>query len=86
VAIYIMWHVDPLLGNDREMDDRTVAVARQRPANNRGIVFSARSPKQKMEQQQMNGFFFLCSLCRDVISRKIEAIIYLLDSRRPVRT
>jgi hypothetical protein len=41
-----MWHVDPLLDSDSEMDEYTAAVARQRSANNnRGMVFSAQSIK-----------------------------------------
>jgi hypothetical protein len=40
----ILWHVDPLLGSDREIGDRTAAVAIQRLAsNNRGMAFIARS-------------------------------------------
>jgi hypothetical protein len=30
------WHIDPLLGNDRETNNETTAVARQRPARNNG--------------------------------------------------
>jgi hypothetical protein len=42
----ILWHVDPLLGGDREIGDCIAAVARQRPSNNnnnREMVFSALS-------------------------------------------
>jgi hypothetical protein len=39
----VFWHVDPLPGGDREIDDCTAAVSKQRPADNRWIVFSARS-------------------------------------------
>jgi hypothetical protein len=42
----VLWHVDPLLGSDREIDDCKVAVARQRPTKNRAMVFSAPSAKQ----------------------------------------
>jgi hypothetical protein len=39
----ILWHLDPLLGNDREISNYTTAVTRQRPVNsNRGTVFSVR--------------------------------------------
>jgi hypothetical protein len=31
-----MWHVDPLIGNDRETNNETTAVARQRAARNIG--------------------------------------------------
>jgi hypothetical protein len=34
--IYILWHIDPLLGNYREINNETTAVARQRPASNNG--------------------------------------------------
>jgi hypothetical protein len=32
----ILWHIDPLLGNDRETNNETTAVARQRPTRNNG--------------------------------------------------
>jgi hypothetical protein len=35
-AHLILWHEEPLLGGDRETDDCTAAVARQRPANKNG--------------------------------------------------
>jgi hypothetical protein len=44
----ILWHVDLLLGVDREVGDCTVAVARQQPVNNRGMVFSVQSAKQQL--------------------------------------
>jgi hypothetical protein len=47
-AIIILWHVDPLLGVDREIGDCTAAVARQRPADNTEMIFSAWSAKQQM--------------------------------------
>jgi hypothetical protein len=43
----ILWHTDMSLGKDRKTNERT-AVARQQPINNRGMVFSARSPKQQL--------------------------------------
>jgi hypothetical protein len=44
---YILWHVDPLLGNDREIGDCSAAVARQYSVNkNRRMAFSALSAKQ----------------------------------------
>jgi hypothetical protein len=42
----VLWNVHRLLGDDREeILECTEAVARQRPANKRGMVFSARSAK-----------------------------------------
>jgi hypothetical protein len=35
----IWWHVDPLLGSDREIDGCRAVVARQPLANNRRVVF-----------------------------------------------
>jgi hypothetical protein len=36
----ILWNVDPLLGNDRKINNYTTAITRQRPTNsNRGTVF-----------------------------------------------
>jgi hypothetical protein len=44
VYIHILWHVDSLLGNDREISNYRIAVTRHRPVNsNRGVVFSVRS-------------------------------------------
>jgi hypothetical protein len=34
----ILWHISPLLGEDREVGDCTVSVAKQRPVNNIRIV------------------------------------------------
>jgi hypothetical protein len=31
-----MWHIDPLIGNDRETKNETKAIARQRPQFNDG--------------------------------------------------
>jgi hypothetical protein len=40
----LLWHVEPLLGNHREMSSCKTAVTRQRPVNsNKGTVFSVRS-------------------------------------------
>jgi hypothetical protein len=36
----------PLAGDDLEIGDCTAAVARQQPASNKGIVFSAQSASQ----------------------------------------
>jgi hypothetical protein len=38
-----VWHGDLLLGGDREIDDCTMAVARQRPTNNRGMVIDGQT-------------------------------------------
>jgi hypothetical protein len=35
IIITILWHIDPMLGNDHETDE-TTAVARQRTASNSG--------------------------------------------------
>jgi hypothetical protein len=41
-SCFILWHVDPLLDNDREIRIYTTAVTRQRPVNsNRQTVFCA---------------------------------------------
>jgi hypothetical protein len=48
-VVIVLWHVDPLLGGEREIGDCTAAVARKRSANNnRGVVLSARSAKQQL--------------------------------------
>jgi hypothetical protein len=53
---FLLRHVDPLQGGDREIDDSTAAVARQRPAKNRGIVFSAWSAKQHLNSNRGTAF------------------------------
>jgi hypothetical protein len=58
-TISILWHVDPLLGTDREISDCTAAVARQRSANNRGMVFSAWSSKQQFRYNRGTVFSML---------------------------
>jgi hypothetical protein len=59
--INILWHVDPLLGSDREIGHYTAAVARQRPVNNnRGMVFSA-----TVALEQRNGVF--CVIPADML-------------------
>jgi hypothetical protein len=32
----VLWHIDPLLGNDSETNNETTVVAGQRPARNSG--------------------------------------------------
>jgi hypothetical protein len=46
-----MWHVDPLLGGDREIGDYTAAIARQWPVNNNNV------PCQWLRMQQRNSVF-----------------------------
>jgi hypothetical protein len=51
--VYVLWHVDPLLGGDNEIGDSTAVVARQRPVNsNKGMVFSARSAMQQLNSNR----------------------------------
>jgi hypothetical protein len=60
----ILWHVDPLLGNDREISNYTTAVTRQRPVNsNRGMMFSVRSlPKcYKQDKLELSSVSWLVS-------------------------
>jgi hypothetical protein len=46
-----MWHIDPLIGNDRETRQR--AVTTKRSANkNEGMVFSALSAKQQLDRNR----------------------------------
>jgi hypothetical protein len=52
-AVIILWHVDPLLGNDREISNYTTAVTRQRLVNsNRGTVFSVPSVLRRYKQDK----------------------------------
>jgi hypothetical protein len=46
-----MWHIDPLLGGEPEIGGCTVAIARQQPANNTGMVFSERPAKQQLNNR-----------------------------------
>jgi hypothetical protein len=71
-----LWQVDPLLGNDRETNKKTIAVSRQRPVNsNRVMVFSARfalmTAHETMETATKERCF-LCDPCLYVISRTIS--------------
>jgi hypothetical protein len=50
--INLFWHVYPLLHGDREIGDCMAAVARQRPADNRSMVFSVRSAKQQLNSNR----------------------------------
>jgi hypothetical protein len=48
----ILWHVDPLLGNDNEINNYTIAVNKQQPVNsNRGKLFSVRSVPRCYKQE-----------------------------------
>jgi hypothetical protein len=55
-----MWHIDPLRGSDHEICDCTAVVARQRSSNNKGILFSAKSTKQKLNNKEMV-FYMVCA-------------------------
>jgi hypothetical protein len=46
--VILLWHVDPLLGNDREISKYATAVTRQRSiSSNRETEFSVRSAKSR---------------------------------------
>jgi hypothetical protein len=69
----ILWHVNPLVSNDREISNYTTPVNRQRYVNsNRGIVFSVRSVPRIYKQAKLRVVRGL--LC----SRRCELL--LLDS------
>jgi hypothetical protein len=52
--LLIVWHVDPMLGNDREISSYTTTVTRQLPVNrNRGTVFSVRPVPRCYKQGQL---------------------------------
>jgi hypothetical protein len=40
-GLKVLWRIDPLLGNDRETNNQTTAVAMQRPALNSGSLLEA---------------------------------------------
>jgi MoaA/NifB/PqqE/SkfB family radical SAM enzyme len=49
----ILWHGDPLAGNDREISNYTTTVTRQRPGNSsRGTMFSVQSVPRYYKQGQ----------------------------------
>jgi hypothetical protein len=54
--IRVFWHVDPLLGGDREIGDCTAVVATPRPANKTGELCFLLGPLSEIEQQN-NGVF-----------------------------
>jgi hypothetical protein len=50
----ILWHVDPLLGDDHEISNYTTAVTKQLPVNtNRKKVFSVRSVSRCFKQVKL---------------------------------
>jgi hypothetical protein len=56
INLYLLWYVDPLLGNDRDLSSYTTAVTRQQPVNsNRGTVFSVRSLPKCYKQVRLVG-------------------------------
>jgi hypothetical protein len=53
-SLYFLRHVDLLLGNDREINNYTLAVTRQPPVNsNRETVFSVRSVPRCYKQDKL---------------------------------
>jgi hypothetical protein len=53
----ILWHVDPLLDNDREVSKYTTAVTRQRHVNSkRKMVLSVRSVPRSYKQNKLRAF------------------------------
>jgi hypothetical protein len=56
-GLIILWHVDPLPGNDREISDyttapQTIIFPRQQLNSNRGTVFSVRSVPRCSKQDK----------------------------------
>jgi hypothetical protein len=50
----VLWHVDLLLGNNREISNYATAVLRQRPVNsNSETVFSVWSVPRRYEQDKL---------------------------------
>jgi hypothetical protein len=59
---YLLWHVDPSLGNDCEIISYTVTVARKWLSSDRmGIATDSKATEERC---------FLCGPCRDILSRK----------------
>jgi hypothetical protein len=52
LKLILLWHIDQLLGNDRETNNDTTAVPRQWTVNNKGMVFSAQSSKQQLNSNR----------------------------------
>jgi hypothetical protein len=74
-SIKILWHIDPLLGNDHETNNYTAVVTRKEHVNsNRKIVLSALSadvcPSNNGESNR--GTVFSVRFVLDVISRTIS--------------
>jgi hypothetical protein len=76
--VYIMWHVDPLLGNDRERSSYTKAVAKQQ--FRKQVCFHGNNYTAIMEG------YFLCGPCRYVIGRAVsesswvELVLWVTES------
>jgi hypothetical protein len=75
----ILWHVDPLLGGDREIGDCAAAVARQSPANNRGMVISAPFAKQQLNKNR-GTVFSVWSVPRCYKREKLAAAVSGVES------
>jgi hypothetical protein len=74
--VNILWHVDPLLGNDREISNYTTGNGSNKfITTNNGIIgkwCSLRSPYDSDITQQYKNYSkrcFLCSPCRGYITR-----------------
>jgi hypothetical protein len=52
IVTSILWDIGPLLGDDCEIGNNTVAVTRLRPVNNRGMVFSVQPVSRYYEQDK----------------------------------
>jgi hypothetical protein len=70
-TFFIRWHVDPLLGNDREISSYTTAVARKwLGSDHMGIPTDAQVTVVTATEERC----FLCCPCLDVISRTAGAM------------
>jgi hypothetical protein len=75
VILLLLWHVDTLLGGDREICDYTAAVARKRPANHREMIFSVRSARQQLNYNNEEKVFSTRSVPRCYKLDKFEAAV-----------
>jgi hypothetical protein len=85
--VYILWHVDPLLGNDWK-NIKTTTVIRQWPINNnRGRVFSPQTALMDAhtKTEELLGEVFSVRSVLSCLSRTSLEISLLWDSRWPVR-
>jgi hypothetical protein len=77
MKILILWNIDPLLGNDREIGNYTTTVARHEPVNSRGMVIHRCPVSSNYAATEES--CFECGPCRDVIIMRVRGWLVGLE-------